>query len=295
MKEKFRKIMASGGWTLIIATLAIGAYLLVVQFADNLFYKNVTNNINITVNDDGELAVNYEYDDGDIYILWETDGGNIKPVKEDNIFKEQNTDDNNWYCAYTDVNDSVKWNSSDADGNNYKTATVRAIIYQKSEDQDVFYINDYIKDVSITVTYKDGKVEKSDDRVFSCPIREGVDNDWNQIYVVQNSENGDKTLKYRTSKLISTNDVLVLCWKSDAAVLAETDQVSGSAPYYGVMNSNKNKNELRAINEITVKRGDISGDIKVEAFLVDESVYKNEEIKETDKQYIATINITDEK
>lgn len=289
--------MQRGGLTLIIGFLAVGAYLFILDSANKYFDKNVTNSLYISVDENGELSINYSKTDEVIYVCWETDGGNLKPVEKNSEFEEQWKEDNKWYQAYTGVYEKVKWDSMDADGNEYTTATVRALIYQKSEEEgkNQYYMGDFVKDLTITVTLKDGKVEKTDDRYFSNPVRKNMEeDDWNQIYVIDETE--DKvSLRYRTSEDLSKkgdDKIYVLCWESSDDIMAETDIVTGNIPNFTyTLDENETlTDKLNTVNTVTLDFGHTQvKETQVEAFLVDSEYYKN--YKEEQKEYKAVFNV----
>lgn len=292
MKEKLKLFMQRGGLTLLIGFLAVGAYLFILDVANQYFDKNVTNSLYISVNENGELSVNYSKTDEEIYVCWETDGGNIKPVEQNSEFQEQYKEDNKWYQAYAKVHDKVKWDSMDADGNQYTTANVRALIYQKSEQEEKnqYYLGDFVKDLTITITVKDGKVEKAEDRYFSNPIRKGEEESWNQIYIVDRTEN-TYTLRYRTSENLSKKDndkIYVLCWENDENIMAETDIIEGSIPNFSyILEENESLTDrLNTVNTVTLDFKDTNfKEANIVAFLVDSEKYKS--YQQEDKEYIA--------
>lgn len=297
MKEKLKIFMHRGGLTLLIGFLAVGAYLFILDMANKYFEKNVTNSLYISVNENGELSINYSETDEKIYVCWETDGGNVKPVEQDSEFQEQYKDNNKWYQAYTKVHEKVKWDSLDADGNQYTTATVRALIYQKSESKEKsqYYLGDFVKDLTITITIKDGKVEKTEDRYFSNPVRENEEKEnWNQIYIVDSTEN-TYTLRYRTSEDLSKKSddkIYVLCWENEDNIMAETNIIEGSIPNfcYTLEEEKSLTDRLNTVNTVTLdfKDKDLK-QTKVNAFLVDSEKYKTYE--KEDREYIAELTL----
>lgn len=288
-KENVKIFMQRGGLTLLIGFLAVGAYVLILDLAGKYFEENVTNSLYIEVTKDGELSINYSKTDEEIYVCWETDGGTVKPAKENEKFKEQYNETNKWYQAYTEVQENVVWDGKDASGDEFSTANVRAIIYEKSQEdgKDQYYLGEYIKEISITVSMKDGEVKKAKDRYFSNPVKKDAeDEQWNEIYIIDESEE-NKTLRYRTSEDLSKADedkIYVLCWESEGKIIAETNIVEGSIPHYKVEEDAKYKEQLTTVNTVTVKAKD-GETVNVEAFLVDSECYQS--YKEKDKEYKA--------
>lgn len=296
MKEKLKQIMIKGGFSVIIALVAMSAYLLVMYYS-NQYFNKVTAPAEIRIGSDGEISIpDFEADEDEvIYILWETDGGNIKPVRENKLFSDQyNKEDNKWYYANTAISEGIKWDSTDADGNEYTTATIRAIIYSYNEadGKDQYYMGNYVNQLMITVTIKDGQVVKADEeRYFSNPVRSGEDKNWTQIYNIDENENGDKTYRYRTGMDIE-EDILILCWESDDEILSETDYKIGLYPQCRILKSNMNKNILLTTSTITIEKSKTDGS-SISAYLIEEDVYDNVDngIDEKDKKYRADFNL----
>lgn len=295
MKAKIKNIMIKGGFSVIIAVVAMSLYLMAMYFA-NKYFESITKPAEIVVNENGEISIQgFETEkDEIIYILWETDGGNIKPVKENPAFEDQNRKENNkWYYVNTAIDEGVVWNSKDADGYEYTTATVKAVIYSynKEEKNNQYYMGNYVNEMNITVTIKNNKIVKAEkERYFSNPIRKDEKNDWNQIYVIDEDENGNLTYRFRTGKEIK-EEILILCWESDKEILSETDYKSGLYPECKILKENKNKKNIITKNTITVNSNEAGG-CNIYAYLISEDVYDNLDedninIEEKDKQYKA--------
>ena len=93
MKELWKKIdrfmLKYGGYSLLIATVATVAFFAVLQWAQD-YVKEKTPELEIQLDDEGYLYVNYQYDDKEnVYIFWETDGGSLSIENKDNTFSEQ--------------------------------------------------------------------------------------------------------------------------------------------------------------------------------------------------------------
>ena len=287
MKENFNKIMQNGGFAVIVGVIAMSLYLCVINTAQKCSSDSITP-VEIKLTEQGNLYLNYVYDDKDeLMVLYETDGGTIKPSKENEEFSEQYMDNNNWYYAYGRVADEFVWDSKDADGNEYEVATVRAVMYEPTEGKSQYFIKEAAAEVQITVTYKDGKIVKAEDRVFSNPVRKDSDKDWSQIYVINEGENGINTYRYRTGKDIPDEEYLFLRWEAENEILCETDVHNGLIPKCGVLNSNKNKSKLVQINTISVFEESAKG--KIEAFLVTDKYYEQEDVEEKNKHNKAEI------
>ena len=289
MKEKLRKIMYGGGYAVIIAVVAMIAYLTVMYFA-NKYFEDSKGEIKINISKDGALSVNYEGDDSEnIYVLWETDGGSIKSVKENEKFSKLNQNENNkFYYTNTHIKESVVWDNLDYTGEIFKKATVKAVIYRYAKDQkkDYYYMGDYITEVNITLTKNNDKTVKTADRYFSNPVKENSEtNNWSEIYII---EENDKTLtlRYRTGGN-TEDELLLLSWESEDKILSETDYVSGFENGGLIYNKNKNVDFLKAKSTITLSKENISGK-KIEAFLTDEKTYnkiKDNKTPEKEKKY----------
>ncbi len=273
MKEKFNKFMYNGGFAVIVAVVAMSLYLAVLGGAQKCSADSIEP-VEIRIDDSGFLYLHYIYDDkDDLMVLWETDAGNISPI-------EQSASTLN-YFSYGSVSGRIVWDSEDADGNEYEVATVRAILYEKTEGKSDYYIKEAAAEVQITVTYKDGEIVKADDRMFSNPVRKDSDKDWNQIYLIDEGEDGLRTYRYRTGNDIPDEEYLYLRWESDENILCETDVHNGLYPKCGVLNSNKNKNKLIQINTISIK-GDVN-EGTISAFIVTDEYYEKENVPEKEK------------
>ena len=204
MKDIAKKIntfmLKYGGYSLLIAAVATISFFAVLQWAND-YVKEKTGELVIEVAEDGTLSVPYNYDDKEkVYILWETDGGCISAENKTDIFKEQNEnkETRRGYYSYSLSNETAKWSPEDADGNTYGTATVRAVLYERDKE-NIYKLENYVTEVTVTLAYKDGKIEKTEDRLFSNPVRNNSDGKWSQIYCVEETE--DK-ITYRDRKSV---------------------------------------------------------------------------------------------
>lgn len=293
MKDIAKKInefmLKYGGYSLLIAAVATVSFFAVLQWAND-YVNEKTGELVINVDDNGTLSVPYNYDDKEnVYILWETDGGSIYTNNKTNTFKEQNENKENrkGYYSYSLSNESAYWNPEDADGNVYNTATVRAVLYERDED-NIYSLENYIIEITITLTYKDGKVEKTEDRLFSNPVRENSDENWSQIYCIEETEESI-TYRYRTGEKINKEDTLILCWQADKEILSETDYGNGLLPKCKLSEDNRNVKLIKAATMITCEKSALETEEKIEAFLVNEKGYESKEIKEEDKFFKAEI------
>lgn len=291
MKDIAKKInefmLKYGGYSLLIAAVATGAFFVVLQWAND-YVNEKTGELVIHVDDKGTLSVPYNYDDKEnVYILWETDGGSIYTNNKTNIFKEQNENKENrkGYYSYSMSNESAYWSPEDADGNVYHTATVRAVLYERDEE-NIYSLENYVTEITVTLTCKDGKVEKTEDRLFSNPVRENSDENWSQIYCIEETEESI-TYRYRTGEKVNKDDTLILCWQAENEILSETDYGNGLLPKCKIMEDNKNVRLIKAATMVTCERAALQMSGGIEAFLVDEKGYESKEIKEEDKNYKA--------
>lgn len=292
--ERFKEIMNKGGWTILIMFIALGIYVIGVDYASSCA-NEVNAPVTIEISEDGQLYVKYIYEDyKNLHVLWETDGGNIKPVNENDKFKEQYTDENKGYFCYTNVAEKVQWNPSDADGNNYTTANVRALLYQEMESQSVYNMQDYIIELYLTVTLdENGKAIEAKERYFSSPIREDGATDWNQIYPIFEGEDGNVTYRYRTGTFVDGTKEIYLRWSCSEPVLSETDILSGYVPSFKISTTVKNLNNLTQINTVTVDTSALESgkDYNLEAYLVESEYFDDENISEENKMHKATMKI----
>lgn len=291
MKELWKKIdrfmLKYGGYSLLIATVATVAFFAVLQWAQD-YVKEKTPELEIQLDDEGYLYVNYQYDDKEnVYIFWETDGGSLSIENKDNTFSEQKEyqNFNKGYYGYTKSNERVLWSSNDADGNTYSTATVRAVLYEKDKD-NIYKIENYVLEVNITLTMQDGKIIKAKDRVFSNPVRENSDDNWSQIYCIQETED-TVTYRYRTGSKIDEDKVLILYWKADDSILSETDYAEGICPSASIIKENENKSEIKASTMITCEKKMCQSGKQIMAGLMDEETYKSEQVEKKDMIYIS--------
>ena len=271
MKEKFNKFMYNGGFAVIVAVIAMGLYLSVLSGAQKCSADSIEP-VEVRIDDEGKLYLHYIYDDKDeLMILWETDAGNISIVEDENKLN---------YFTYGNMDEKIIWDSKDADGNEYEVATVRAILYEKTEEKSTYFIAEAAAEVQISVTYKDGKIVKAEDRMFSNPVRKNSDTNWSQIYVID--ENEDLiTYRYRTGKEIPEDEYLYLRWEADDSILCETDVHNGLYPKCGVLNSNKNKEKIVQVNTVSVFKEKAKGNIY--AFIVGEKYYEQPDVSEKNK------------
>jgi hypothetical protein len=292
VKEKLRRFMLGGGYALIIATVAIGAYYLVLEYAENWFDSSIQE-VKVTLQEDGSLTVPLEGDISQLYIYWECDGGTVKPVSqsEEAQLNEQNTQDNSWYYCYTKASEGVIWDSADVDGNEYETATVRATVYTAKEDVVTKIADSSVeKQSTITLTKSGEEIkEASESRIFSNPVRKDSDEKWSQIYIVSQSEEAGVTLAYRTGETITGEESLVLCWSADSNVLVETDIQAGGIGAFTAEDGD-GVTFLSIVNEVTCNTEEA---VAVQAFLVESSNagLNTGEVEEADRQCSALIEI----
>ncbi len=296
MKETIAKIMRSGGYAVILATVAMALYLFVLEMG-NKFIESQSVELKVTIDENGYLSTNYGGDKKDVYVLWQTDGGCIKPVKENNNLKAQNEEGNKWYFAYTGPNEKIVWDKADADGSNYSQATIRATVYLSKEATGPFHVYEYISDASITVEKKDNKTSKCGNRLFSNPVRESSDKEWSQIYEVSKDGSTNKTYMYRTGSDIKNAKDMMMVWEANESNINETDLIQGTVSssagsgVFGVNAANSGKKIIMAVPSITFNVDNIGEDFHVEAYLTSSSNNGKEagDIKDEEKFYKAEI------
>lgn len=295
MKAWIKKLdyfmLTKGGYALLIATVATVAYFAVLQWSND--YVKDVETLRIEMDESGYLSVNYDYEDKDnIYILWETDGGNIQTNHNGSIFAAENT--SRGYYAYSFAQEQAVWSPEDADGSRYPVATVRAVLYEKRED-NVYLMEDYVTELTITLKFENGKVIKTEDRLFSNPIRENDNTEWNQIYCIQQNQNGAYTYRYRTGAKIDKDEVLLLCWESGDAVLSEMDYQYGFIPGSRILEDSRNQSLLVTTTTIICEGcGAENKGKEIAAFLINEKTYheynnSKEVIAEDKKLYQASL------
>ncbi len=285
MKEMWKKIdrfmLAHGIYALLVATIATGFFLAVLQWAND-YMKEETKPLEISIDDQGYLSVNYQYDDKEkVYIMWETDGGNLTVSHDGSIFSQNEQG----YYGYTGSDEKVIWNPKDPAGCEFENATVRATLYEKNE-KNIYSPKNYVMDIQITLKMKDGIPVKTESRVFGNPKKSGVSEDWAEIYCIQDTEKS-KTYRYRTGRKISDDEILILCWQAEHSILSQTDYSAGFYPE--CMSDDKTESDVfYAVDMVTIEKDKISGSEKITAFLIGEDAYKN---KRTEKE--ARIGETD--
>lgn len=289
MKEKIAKVMRSGGYAVIIASIAMAAYLMVLRLGDK-FMENQRVPLKILIDDDGYMTTNYGGDTKGIYILWQVDGGNIQPVEKNENLKEQYYDDNKWYFAYTHVTEKVKWEELDADGNRYTKATVRATLYCPKKES-IYAIDYYVSDSSITVEKADKKTTACENRLFSNPVREGNDTSWSQIYEVSAASSETKTYMYRTGQTIEKPENKILIWQSNEQILNETDLTGGTIKQFSVNSNNSGKDFMPGAISITYNPVNASEGFELEAYLTYDSNVEKKAQDITDKEKFYTAKI----
>ncbi len=276
MKEMFRKfdtfMLKHGGYALLIATIATVGFFAVLQWAND-YTKENTKELEIEIDDEGLLYVDYQYDDKEkVAILWETDGGSIK--------KLNNEEQGQYYC-YTDYNEKIEWNQKDLDGYEYSTATIRAVLYVKDEENE-YDISNYIIEKTITVTVEDSKVVKTQNRYFSNPIRKDEDEHWSQIYCVE-----ENVYRYRTGE--KTKEDYVLCWQTTSNVISEVDYGAG---YKNEIKTNPEKEKQEILKgSVLVTVDEECENITLNAYLIEKEIYDKEKIEENKKLFLTKIEI----
>lgn len=276
------------GVPFLVVIVAIGLSYLIMAFSDSWF-KSRIGELKIIPKDD-YLYTNYVKDEEDIYMYWETDAGSL-------VLDESETFDNKnslGYYLYSDTTDKIKWNPKDNDGNIYEKATIRAYIYKKTENKDTYNLENVFKEMLITVEIKDGKLLATDERFFGNPLREGKENNWNQIYVFDISDDGITSFRYRSGEKVNTNISSVLCWEAEKAILSETDLFAGSSKGYGILNSNSNKTLLkpiddRPVNTMSIKNLEEGKPIKIQAYLINYESIGKESFEEKEKYHKAEL------
>lgn len=281
MKELWKKfdrfMLKYGGYALLVATLATAGFLAVLQWANDYMEKE-TAPLNITLDEDGYLSVDYQYDDKEgVFIYWETDAGKLNTENND-VFTGQDG-----YFVYSKSDGKVMWSSEDADGNTYKEATVRAVLYEENK-KNIYEIKDYVMELTITLKKENGTTQKAEDRVFSNPVREDGGENWEQIYVITETDE-QSILRYRTGKEIKTDETLILCWMAEEGVLSEVDYAAGMLPNCQITEGKENLELLKASTVIAVEKEKARTEIC--AGLIDENVYQQETVKEEELIYPA--------
>lgn len=283
MIDKIKIFWKKGGYTIILLIVAFAVYLVGMDFATSC-YQDANAPVEMTIDSEGNLGIHYVYDDFDeVHVLWETDGGNISPVKENDDFKDQFTEENKGYFCYANVLEQVKWNPEDNDGNKYTTANIRALVYEETEGKDIYCLEGHFIECYMTVTLDEGgKVVKAEDRYFSNPIREDGEKNWNQIYPISIEENGRVTYRYRTGNDIKDAENLFVRWQCNGKVLCETYILGGYIPGFDIVEATSNLEVLTQVNAVSIDDNsiDIGYSYVLEAFLVDGNHYDDPDLKE---------------
>lgn len=278
----FREIL----FPLLVGFIAIGASYLLLYYGEK-YFDSQTEPVAITLNEDGTLSVSLEGERDNIYILWETDGGSVTPTEENPDFSHLKDENNRNYICYTFCDDKIIWNNKDASGEEFETATVRAIIYYVTEDQKKDYVGSEGVETELTITLhmeEDGTVTQSEDRYFSNPVKKGSTDTWSEIYVVKEDEKS-VTLRYRTSEDVGTdeNEILVLCWENEEGIISQTDLAAGLFPDVTVSEETNHQTQIKQSDLITFYKSDVNKETEISAFLVDSSIYENDSFSEEEK------------
>lgn len=287
MKDILKKIdlfmLKHGGYALLVATIATVFFFAVLQWASD-YMGEETKELEIQIDEQGCLYVDYQYDDKEkVYILWETDGGTLRAENKTDTFNNQ--EDGGYYC-YGLSDEKISWSPEDADGYVYNTATVRAVLYEKQEE-NIYKIENYVLETTITVTMEENQVKKTEDRYFSNPVREGAEENWSQIYCINEGENY-VTYRYRTGA--SVKEDYILCWQSEHEILSETDYVQGYLPECTINKEKKNMTVLKGSTLISCPKSN-SSSLQIEAYLIESGNYNKEELEEKEQLYKAEIEI----
>lgn len=297
MVENKNKDWKKISFSVILLVVALVIYFVGMDFITSC-YNESTAPVEMTIDDNGNLGIQYVYDDyKTIHVLWETDGGNITPVEKNDDFKDQYTEENNGYFCYTNVLEKVKWNPEDNDGNTYSTANIRALVYEETESKGIYCLEGYFIECYMTVTLNDeGKVIKATERYFSNPVRDDSDKDWSQIYPIFEGKDGKVTYRYRTGSDIENADNLYSRWQCNEAILCETYILGGYVPGFEVVEATSNLNILTQLNAVTVDKSklDSGKDYVLEAFLVDSEHYDDADLAEEYKIHKVEFNIKEE-
>ena len=160
--------------------------------------------------------------------------------------------------------------------------------YQQDKDNR-YSLENYITEITITLSDKNGKVEKCEDRYFGNPVRGDSDENWSQIYCIQ-EDSQKATYRYRTGNKLEKEAVLIMYWDSDGNNLSETDYAKGFYPDISIKNENKDLQNIKAVQQITcIKNGDENSSCRIRAGLISETTYKQENIEASDVMYQAEI------
>lgn len=294
MIDKIKHFWKKGGYTIVLLIVALAIYLVGMDFATSC-YQDANAPVEMTIDSEGKLGIHYVYDDFDeVHVLWETDGGNITPVKDNDNFKDQYTEENNGYFCYTNVLEQVKWSPEDNDGNKYTTANIRALVYEETDEKTIYCLEGHFIEVYMTVTINEnGKVVKADNRYFTSPIREGGDKDWSQVYPIFEGEDGKVTYRYRTGNDLDGEKEIYARWQCNEAVLCETYILGGYIPGFQVVEATSNLKVLTQLNAVTVDTSklDSGKDYILEAFLVEGDHYDDADLAEEFKIHRAEYEI----
>lgn len=298
MIDKIKIFWKKGGYTIILLIVALAVYLVGMDIATSC-YQNANSPVEMTIDSEGHIGINYVYDDFEkVHVLWETDGGNITPLEKNDDFSLQYTEENNGYFCYTNVLEKIKWTPEDKDGSTYSTANIRALVYEETEEEDIYCLEGHFIELYMTVTLdENGVTVKTDDRYFSNPVREGSDKDWSQIYPIFEADNGKVTYRYRTGSDIENADSIYSRWQCSEAVLCETYILGGYIPEFEVVEETSNLKVLTQLNAVTVDTSKLDSgiDYTLEAFLVDSEHYDDADLEEEYKIHRAELKIKADK
>ena len=181
-----------------------------------LFKVNATR-FSLELDEEGYLSLKHNLDNIKWYtIVWETDAGKLYGDYTDKeIYRYQSKEG---YYFYSSVDDKVKWDSKDNDGNLYDIATIRVFVFTTSKDNPYNQKSEIIGTAELTISKEQSNFIKSKGRTFGNPHREDGKTDWQEIMILT-EQSGHMVFRYRTGAELKKNEVL--CWETSASPLSK--------------------------------------------------------------------------
>lgn len=179
--------------------------------------------IKIQVDDEG-LFVKCNFKEDNYTVVWECDAGTLSSVNNNSNYTASTK---NSYHVYAGIDEKVTWSPIDNDGFFYTTATIKIYVYKCCNNSRYSKCDSKVYTDIITISIQNDKIVKAEKRAFGNPVREGSDDDWQQI-IVLDEQKGYITLRYRYGKSLNSSKQIV--WSTNATPLCNA--VFQDSPVY---------------------------------------------------------------
>ncbi|MBO5798218.1 MAG: hypothetical protein J6R77_07760 [Clostridia bacterium] len=185
----------------------LAVVLVAVAVSVCLFAVTSAPQVTICTDQQGHLSLSVDLPPMDYTVVWETDGGRLTTLEENSPYTAPT--ENNYYL-YARLDESVEWQPEDADGYRYETVTVKVSVYPCDGERPYWrnqQMPDTVYTAALTVTCRDGGVTPAEERLFGNPVRQGGDQNWQQIQPVYQHKNY-VVLRYRCGYTLESERVL---------------------------------------------------------------------------------------